>query len=140
MFLPVLVKKSVLEAMQCRNSAKITPATGRWRTRSSTAPFSTLRINRTKAAILWAESPPPLAPNGQNDSKSRLAAHHPIIRLRDTLQGIAFIHRPHAGPLAECERVLRVDRRPGIPALHRAAARQQKQRRHLHRLGRPDDQ
>src|SRR5207247_2628210 len=60
-----------------------------------------------------------LFPNRQHDPEASLAAHHAIISLGDTLQRISLVHRPYAGPHAKRERVLRVDGRPGIPALDR---------------------
>ena len=85
-------------------------------------------------------APARLLPDRQDDAKACLAAHHAVVGLGDALQRIGLVHRPHAGPHAEGERVLRVDRGPGIPALDRAAPHEQRHGRHLHRLGRPDDQ
>src|SRR2546425_563333 len=81
-----------------------------------------------------------LLSDGEDDSKARLAAHHAVVGFGHALQGIGLVYRPHAGPHAERERVLGIDRRPGIPALDRAAPHEQRDERYLHRLGRPDDQ
>src|SRR2546422_10952051 len=62
-----------------------------------------------------------LMPDDQNNPKTRLAAHHSVVSFCDTLQWEGLIHRPHAGARTECDRVLRADRWPGIPALDRPA-------------------
>ena len=41
--------------------------------------------------------------------ESSLAAHHTVISLRDTLEGIGLVHWPNSSPHAERERILRVD-------------------------------
>src|SRR5437868_10506523 len=61
----------------------------------------------------------------QHHSKPRLPAHHAIVRFGGPLQRKRLIHRPHPGAGTEDERILRVDRRAGIPALDRAAAAEQ---------------
>ena len=48
----------------------------------------------------------PLIPDFQHDAKSRLAAHHAVVTLGNSVQRKSLIHRPHAGPHAERQRVL----------------------------------
>ena len=60
-------------------------------------------------------------PIASDHAKPRLAAHHLLVGLGDALQRENFVHRTHAVKDAERERVLRIDGRPRIPALHREA-------------------
>src|SRR5204863_3307251 len=53
----------------------------------------------------------------EHDSKPGLAAHHALVGFGGALQRIFFVHRPHAALNTERERVFRIDRCPGIPAL-----------------------
>lgn len=81
-----------------------------------------------------------LAPDRQNNAKTRLAAHHVVIGVGDALQRERFVHRPHAAAHTEGERGLRIDGRSGIPALDRATSRNQPEGGHMHRGSRSDDQ
>src|SRR5437870_9009791 len=40
-------------------------------------------------------------------------------------RSVDLVHRPHPGPHAESERVLRIDRGAGVPALDRAVSAEQ---------------
>ena len=42
-------------------------------------------------------APRRLGSNGQNDAKTRLAAHHAVVGFGDALQREGLVHRPHAG-------------------------------------------
>ena len=60
-------------------------------------------------------------PGGEHHAKPCFAAKHALISFRDLIDRIDFIHRPDAGKNAEGERILRIDRRAGIPAFDRLA-------------------
>src|SRR5207245_4979008 len=62
-----------------------------------------------------------LSLHAEDDSEACFSAHHPFVSFTRSLEREDFIHRLHAGQRAELERVLRIDRRAGIPALHRTA-------------------
>src|SRR6266487_6212602 len=74
----------------------------------------------------------------ENHSKSGCAAHHPLVSLGDSFQWKDFIHRLHAGQRTELERILRVDRRAGIPTLDRPLTADEKNRIDRERTGRTD--
>src|SRR5207249_1003814 len=74
-----------------------------------------------------------LAPHGQHDAKPRLPAHHALVTLGGALEREGLVHRPHPGARAERERILRVDRRPRVPPLDRAASGEKQNGRDLQR-------
>src|SRR6266436_5591377 len=58
-------------------------------------------------------------PRGEHHPESRFAAHHALVSFRDFFQQIDFVHRSNSAQHTELEGVLRIQRRAGIPALHR---------------------
>src|SRR5262245_45054289 len=63
--------------------------------------------------------------SGKHYTKPRFAAHHALVSFVGTLQRIALIHRANSSQHAKLERVLRILRRAGVPALHRTPAHKQ---------------
>src|SRR5262245_3072612 len=99
------------------------------------SPWYVHRQNRRKgeapgqpdsAYLMFVRPPARALSHRQHDPEAGAAAHHAIVGLGDAIERIGLVHRPYAGPRAEGERVLRVDRGPRIPALDGAATHQQR--------------
>ena len=73
----------------------------------------------------------PSQPGGEHHPEPCFAASHTVVSLRDFFEWKHLVHRSNSGQHAELERVLGIDCRAGIPALHRASAGNQYQRRNL---------
>src|ERR1700694_6175250 len=80
-----------------------------------------------------------LASGGEYDSKSGFAAHHAFVSFGDAFQREDFVHGTHAAEDAERERLLRIYRRAGIPALDGPASADEQQGRNLHGWRSADD-
>src|SRR5688572_4473216 len=59
--------------------------------------------------------------SSENGAKTRLAAHHVLVRFRRALQWKELVHRPHTGEPAERKRILRIDGAAGGPSHDRPA-------------------
>src|SRR6266480_2728948 len=58
--------------------------------------------------------------HAENDAEARFTAHHPLVSLGGSFQRKHFVHRMHTARRAEAQRILRVNRCAGIPALDRS--------------------
>src|SRR4051812_48943716 len=58
----------------------------------------------------------------EDNSKSRLAAHHVLVSFTHALQRKDFRHSPHAGQHTEGERILRIYRSARVPTQDRTAS------------------
>src|SRR5467141_2340615 len=81
-----------------------------------------------------------LKPCSHYNAEPRLAAHHPFVCLRSSLEWKHFGHGPHACQRAESEGVLRIDRAARGPACDRAARGDQQASGHFERLIRVADE
>src|SRR5262245_43862555 len=95
-----------------------------------------LRLSTCAPPLQWRTVLPFLAPakrgrlqglavHRKHHAKARLAAEHAVVALGGLFERDDFIHRMDSGPGAKLQRVLRVNRGAGVPALDRTTSAEQ---------------